>query len=455
MIPVEPYFLFSIRDQAGFTWKSMICELVDNSFNAGATSVSLKWSGGKVFSISDNGNGAKDLTALINLGKRISQDTDTIGRYGVGAKQALVWLWGTTEILSTTDRQKSHVIANWCDIATSQSEWPVPAVEIGDFQSGTQIVSRSTRNKPNLKALRPAIAATYTPALELGCKISVWDKNVPVLLSPRQWPETTKEIEDTIFAAGRPVQVKMGIVKEGVLNPYVGGFSFERTHRVIKESTLGANGFSVARIAARVKLGHEWHLSTNKDEFYDYHDELADAIQERFHDLMEEADQQAVNIEDNAFNRELASTVLQGVKRREKRNAPDESNSGTVEPQDTGVKRRRASKSTDNPGSISGGRVRMAKGFQIESYYDVDEKVGVYDPDSNRVRLNMTNEWVNEKYKERSHDAMTPLIYGIISEFAVRNENTKIPLLKEPLDDFGSQWGSMILGAVVGKESAK
>jgi hypothetical protein len=298
-----------------------------------------------------------------------------------------------------------------------------------------------------MDTLLPSLANTYTPGLELGRKILTsvskkgWEQ-----LKPRAWPETEEEIVDTIQAAGREVSIRMGIVKKGVLNPYNHGFSFERTYRVIKESTLGAkSGLSVSRIAARISLSKEWSLSTNKDDFTEFQDELADAIYDRCQTLMQKASEQTISHEDSQFNRELSEIVTKSLKKnREKRNPG--TRSGSVQPKTTGRQRRNASQTTNDDGSVDDHGSRPPRnGYDVETYEDDTPTFGYYDADGNRVRLNIANTWLREMYRRRVQDALTPVIYGIIAEHAIRSDGGKTPLLKNQIEKlFCDQWGKMV-----------
>lgn len=451
-IPVEPHFLYSIREQSSFTWRSMVCELIDNSFDADADCVRLSWPGGKVFEISDDGAGAGNILNLLTLGGRCDHQSNNVGKYGVGAKQALIWLWGVSEIYSTTiGGECQSVVVDWDSVA--RGEVPYPSIEsIAKERAvagshGTRLKCLSIRSNPKMETLLPALANTYTPGLELGKKIvtktsrGAWEG-----LKPRRWPKTDDEIVDTIQAAGREVTIKMGIVQKGEANPYNHGFSFERTYRVIKESTLGANGFSVSRIAARISLSSEWSLSTNKDDFTEFQDELAEAIYDRCHELMKKASEQAISHEDSQFNRELSEVIAKSKSKKQREKRGKGTQSGSIEPKRTGRQRRNAAESTDENGSVDGfGKNRKKNGFDVETYEDESSTFGYYDPDGNRVRLNIANTWLKEKYRNRIQDALIPVIYGIIAEHAIRCDSGKNPLLKEQIDgQFCDQWGKMV-----------
>lgn len=454
-IPVEPGYLYSIREQSSYTWKSMVCELVDNCFDAAANNVTLSWPGGQVFSIKDDGCGTEDPMRLLTLGSRYDHQTTDIGKYGVGVKLALIWLWGQSEIHTSHNGTMRSIEADWNEIASGVAQYPsIDAVSICDANGriGTEITCRATRAYPKFESLIKSIESTYTPGIELGKRIVVkYPKQKPFLLKGRQWPKTSQMIDTEVEAAGRTVRIVMGIVEEGYENPYSNGFSFERTYRVIKESTLGANGFAVSRIAARIVLGKDWVLSTNKDDFVEYQDELADAIYERCAELMQSASEQALSVEDLEFNRELASVVVTSGRdsKREKRNRTGDS-AGSIQPKNTGRKRRTASQTTDNPGSVvdPAGVKSRRSGFTIETYEANSSKLGYYDPDGNRVRLNISNSWLAAKHRERCQDALIPVVYGILAEFATNKNANKHPLFKSEIDgDFCDIWGQTVESA--------
>jgi hypothetical protein len=455
-IPVEPAFLYSIRAQASFTWKKMLCEFIDNSFDADANRVQISFPGGKVFRIQDDGDGTDDLMRLITLGRRKDHATNDVGKYGVGCKLALIWLWGTSSIETKTETSSQRLEVHWEKIAEGLANYPESAqsVNVGSIVgTGTKIECRGERCYPKADSLLQSLSSTYTPGIELGKTISVkFEKGNPERVIARQWPKTTKAIDDIVEAAGRPVRIRMGIVSEGVSNPYGEGFSFERTYRVIKETTLGANGFSVSRIAARITLGNEWELSTNKDDFSEFQDELAEAIYDRCAELMSEASEQAVSMEDTTFNKELAEIVADGAKKTRRESRPNKGEqTGTVEPKKTGIKRTFATESTDNDGSVIDNGVKRSRrrGFTIETYLDASGSFtfGRYDADGNRVRLNIANPWLQDMHRNRNRDALLPVVYGILAEASHRQQSEKVPLFTDQLEDLVTQWGTAVASA--------
>ena len=450
-LQIEPAFLYSIREQSSYSWRKMICELIDNSFDAEASRVDLHWPGGNVFRIEDDGRGCDDLMRMITLGRRHEHPTNDVGKYGVGSKMALIWLWGQSRIESATERGSHEITVDWEEVASGCSEFPERQETGTRDRIGTKIECMYERKSPALDRIIPDLQRTYTPGLEIGKRIVVWGsgKRPASSLTSVRWPITTEELDDVIEVAGRSVRIRMGIVAEGVANPYDHGFSFERSYRVIKETTLGANGFSVGRIAARITLGKEWRLSTHKDDFEEFQDELGEAIYDRCGEMMESASNQTTTIEDRQFNAELAGIVIAASRTRREKREPSESVTGTVEPKNTGRRRATATQSTDQPGSVidtRGSRSSRKSGFTVDTYSDQDGSLsfGYYDSDGNRVMLNTANAWLLERYKARNQDTMLPIIYGILAGFQFLDSRVRVPLFARELGDFATQWGTAV-----------
>jgi hypothetical protein len=343
---------------------------------------------------------------------------------------------------------------DWESIAKGIDPYPGVQSLVEKADPGTLIECFSQRSYPFFDDVLRDISTTYTPGLDLGKSIvATTGKANPRKLVPIKWPKCVEEVTDTIEAAGRTLTVRMGIVEEGTVNPYTKGFSFERKYRSIKACLLGANGLAVSRIAARITLGKEWELSTNKDDFSEFEDEVEEAIHERFGYLMQKASTQTISIEEEEFNNFLgviASAKGEGT-RREKRN-PSESTAGSVEPKNTGRKRLNADKSSDEPGSVIDDSSKTGKrrsGYKVDTYVDPDGslEVGYYDESARRVRLNMANPWLKEKYAERVNDALIPIIKGILAQYEQYRCDKAEPLFLGKPKEFATRWGETIVYA--------
>lgn len=89
-ITPKTHCLSSLRRQDMPPWLA-VCELVDNSLDAKATSVCVSWdAAGKCLTVSDDGVGAPNPSAIVTLGDHDSEGRETSGRYGIGAKDAVL-----------------------------------------------------------------------------------------------------------------------------------------------------------------------------------------------------------------------------------------------------------------------------------------------------------------------------------------------------------------------------
>lgn len=457
-IRIASHYLYSIRDSASLSWKSMVCELIDNSFGANATKVTLSWPGGKVFSIEDNGTGTSNLDRMFTLGAKRDRSECDIGYYGVGAKQALFWLWGNSTVDTVCGNQRSRVVVEWEDVAQDLAPYPgqetIVVEDANGRPSGMLIKCNAWRRYPSIDDITASIANTYTPGIENGRKIIVSSRGKTQTLQPRLWPKTSQEINDVITAAGREVRIRIGLVCEGEPNPYKQGISFERSFRVIKETMLGLNGYSPIRIAGRVTLGSDWMLSTNKDDFFEFNDELGEAIFDRCGELIRTAGEQAITQEDQAFNEQLAKVVID-AKKREARPG-DSGAKGTVEPRHSGRTRSSATCVSDADGSVDGNSGRKSKnGFKIVAYEQDGLSFGEYDRDANAVKLNINNPFLAKHHRARNQDVLVPIVYGILADYERNREKSRTPLFKAEVDaDFCTIWGSNV-DRVRGKEDSE
>ena len=107
-----PTILHSYK-AANLTWIDVVCELIDNGFDAGASRCELEWRRGNYFCIRDDGNGCNDIEKMLTLGKHFRQPTTRLGRYGIGLKSAACWLWGELVIDTCCNGQRLYKTTTW------------------------------------------------------------------------------------------------------------------------------------------------------------------------------------------------------------------------------------------------------------------------------------------------------------------------------------------------------
>jgi Histidine kinase-, DNA gyrase B-, and HSP90-like ATPase len=96
-------------------WVGALSELIDNSFDAGATEVDIDWVNGlnRVLTITDDGVGVGDLTRLFSLGRGERAPGEKTGVWGVGGKAAQLWASSEVEIWSLHDDMVAHDRIVW------------------------------------------------------------------------------------------------------------------------------------------------------------------------------------------------------------------------------------------------------------------------------------------------------------------------------------------------------
>ncbi len=284
-----PALLNSLRTQS-LQWKTVLGELIDNSFDAGATRVEIVFGPKRQIEVKDNGLGCDDIEAMLTLGRHYRQPTTRLGRYGVGLKDAACWLWGVTNIVTIKKGVRRVCRVDWAKLA-SAAEWyvPDPEQEQARDEPGTCLVFRNiARNLPNDPlALMRELSYTFTPGLLQGRQIVFrFPKKKPLTATPYALPPLDDVVQDEFLVNGRGVKIHVGIVKEGHPNEHP-GFAFCHHHRVITTTALGCGGLSPARIAGQVWLDNSWSISRNKDELVDGQDELSEALFSRLRPMLE------------------------------------------------------------------------------------------------------------------------------------------------------------------------
>lgn len=288
-----------------FTWRLCFCELIDNAFDAKADVVRIEMRN-RTMKFVDNGVGTDNPAIMLSQGSRKQHSGVTLGRYGVGASDAFMWLYGVTTITSSDGHATRQVQVRWSDVA-AMNEWPqiritqgpeMRGIESGKLfeKTGTCIeITGHTRNNPPYDGLIKDIGFTYWPALEeQRRKITFYQgkKAIPVVpfKPPRFKQGEFRTVEFQIN--GKRVTATGGNVMDHAENRHP-GFNYSYNYRVILDSDERAAGDkSVARFFCHVSLSPEWILSRNKDTIggsASEQDELFGKLNEAFGDLIEKS----------------------------------------------------------------------------------------------------------------------------------------------------------------------
>ena len=427
---ISPSFLYSLRNQP-MGWKTATGELIDNSFDAGATRVELDFTSDgrtKQFTISDNGAGCASIEKMLTLGEHISQDTTSLGRFGVGLKHAVLWLWGEMDLSTIRDGICRSTSIDWGRLASAKT-WDMPDAFVQDStgQGTTITVRKHKRVNPQEKTKLPEhIGYIFAPALRSGRQILVKLTRAKKFTAVKAWerPECTEHVTCSFTVNGKGVELDVGLVSFDRLNDKP-GFSYCHGHRIIENTAFGSKGKSVRRISGLVILDDKWTLGTNKTQVVDDDNGLLeDEIYKRCERLLQTAADEENIIHNMEFENEISEMLgrLQAnsedddetPNKKEKRDSP-ENESGTIERKDSGRKRKPRSKS--QPGDSLADKCKAGK-FRLEYEYAGDKEIGRVDFPGSVVYLNVDHDSVTELRDKQLKEATLILCLTLIANEA-------------------------------------
>jgi anti-sigma regulatory factor (Ser/Thr protein kinase) len=113
------------------SWKLAIGELIDNAIDAEAKQITIvvgpnRRSGiPEFFSVKDDGKGCEDITSMVQIGRHDAHDASIMGRFGIGAKNAMLWIGGTesrSRIVTHRKGRKQKLDLPWKQFGESRSQ---------------------------------------------------------------------------------------------------------------------------------------------------------------------------------------------------------------------------------------------------------------------------------------------------------------------------------------------
>jgi len=399
-ISPSTHLIQSLATQS-LTYSKALCEMIDNSLDAGATTVTIEFGkprkdGAQHILVSDNGEGCKSLVPLVRFGSHEPHDKkrNILGRYGIGAKDAMLWLGGVDSCASVKSVHGGVVRRlnlRWADLCKSSS-WTVKASDIlrpdkpsapGDI--GTHVMVKPViRRVPEGKEwdkLLELLGYIYTPAINDGKQIVLVNGRRGQLPTPlTQWHRPELEpgyVNETIDVNGKRAQVCVGIVADGVPNERPGITYFHGFRVIQAASSRGCAPYGVRRISGSVRLSREWTLNKNKDGVAKDENALYGAVFDACKSVLERAECRTQQLESAALlNRaeSFVNNVLAPPNTKAKRDKG--STHGTKRPTGDGAKHKNAKQTQPGHTFTKGlrGNVRIEL---IE--WPNDERIGHYE----------------------------------------------------------------------------
>jgi hypothetical protein len=396
-------------------------EFIDNSIDANARSIRIEIGekkGGLIgwLRIEDDGDGCGDLIDMVRLGKHTEHKTTVLGRFGIGAKNAMLWLGGlesTVTIASTclADGMTRRLRLAWKDYAKA---WRISRDLLDESKAelgarGTVIEIRPCiRRFPEGKALDSLLRELgylYSPAIKRGVQIQIRVRRRgadPVVLQRWELPALTDLVDTEIVVGERRAKVYVGIIKEGQPNPRP-GITYVHGFRVVKHNgALGCGGMDHSNICGFVALDHSWELTKNKDDVSQHKEELGAAVFTVLRELLTKAAARDQALQFSEFNDEVEkqlNAMLGGpADSRGKRDPGEEK--GTKTPKNTGRKHSRAAKEQD------GTTFRRRFGSLRVNYVDLGDPEKLGDHSESRVILNTANAFIANVRAQQNKEAV-------------------------------------------------
>lgn len=414
-----PHILFGMSAQ-NLPWWKVLGELVDNSFDAKATRVVIKC-GSRTVSVSDDGKGMPDIASAITLGGHKGHGEHSLGRYGVGLKDAWRSAGERIEVLTVRDGVQSYLDFCLASIQLHDRSWKLPRPQTSETQAkpATRITLhlRTGKQKPGSEAWE-SLAWAFTPALLTGRQIVHGNEKTQKPLAPCKFPTMSETVGDTFEVCGKQVSINVGIMAPGE-KIFRGPFWVQYGHRNIVGSAVGCLEYDDEHLAGTITLGDGWKLTKNKDDFDDHKDELAQAINARIRPLLIKAAAISHDVESSALTTAIAGMLNASIakNKREKR-TPTRETSGTVLPAASGKRRRKASQVHDNLlGEVcSNGKSAPRTGFSLGWFADPEGGVGTYDYHANRIKLNQEHEFVKRLKTSKNMLGLYSIAAAILSD---------------------------------------
>jgi hypothetical protein len=392
-------------------WKQATAELIDNAFDAEAQTVSISFHGGTTntsrMTIVDDGTGFEDPTLLGKLGQRKSHKTTKSGCYGVGAKDAALWVGGENSRLSVVSNhggKRRSLVIDWQRL--SAGVWLIPDSELAVCNSDPGERGTKVSIAPTIHRLPEGVrwteyidylGYTYGPAIRQGRQITVRRSNgQPFPIRPYELPKfESGHIETEIEVLGKRAKVTAGIVAPGVPNRR-SGITYAHEFRVIKSASgYGCGAFDFSRIAGVVDLTSGWTFTKNKNDISRNKDELFEAVFRVLEPLLKRAEVEGQRLESAQFDRDvdaLLNETVFGANKDRKAIRENGNGSGTKRTTGNGAKHKRAKR--DQEGSSFLDKATRG-GLRITYYDDVDDDghIGRFSP-PRTIQLNTAHAFV-------------------------------------------------------------
>jgi len=417
-----------------------VVELIDNSMDAGGNNNHVVYdAAAKCITVSDDGVGAPDPSAIVRMGEHDSEGRDTSGRYGIGAKDAAMALGTAVEVVTIRNGLRRTVRADFEEIQ-STGRWVAREDQeqaATGAATGTSVRISNVNRKIFINAIADKLAATFAPALRRGRRITVNGANVT--------PPDEVQVEDRIEGGGlfgnKQYEWWAGIKTEG--QKIDGGWRYEFKHRVLDSTpsnrSYGTEDMDIHKFYGVITLiepedadeEERWAVNKHKTAAEELED-LCEAIFPHVRELLSRAaEEHAITLEAEIADdvgRELTQALSQTQTRKERRHRKEDGEHGTVLPRTTGRKRRKARHTDEGNGSVSITEPFSGKRFSI-IMVEEEDRFGWVEGNrkSNKVYLGRQHEYWIAHARDRHLVKMGAM--ALLTGHAITTEDSNQPIM--------------------------
>lgn len=300
-------------------------ELVDNSFDAGASKIHIT-TGANQITVEDNGRGCPDLNSMLTFGRHRRQSTTRLGRYGVGLKNATCGMGDGLMISSVFKHVRKSVELCWSDIESNG--WKSVSGDEEDAPgepSGTIVEVTALRRGIHDKCVMDNLRFNFAPALWSGKEIELNDRKIVAWELPLLSDEVTAEEQhDTLPIS---FSLRAGMTEMNGREPFI--IAYE--HRIIGGTSEPCGSYNTSsRFIALVQLAGDWTLAKHKDGLSDRAE--TEWLYERLHavceGLLKKVHQLGESVELNEIAAELGDAISAAIGKAKRPNKPGGKNVG-------------------------------------------------------------------------------------------------------------------------------
>jgi hypothetical protein len=442
-------------ENANLKWWIALGEWIDNCLDARASTIAFEFTKHALL-IVDDGIGCLDPGVMVQLGEHVKHSSTQLGRYGIGGKDAALWVGGVNssiDIRTAHDGVMRSLLVKWLEYAND--DWSFEeAVErplAPNESSGTSIaISPRVRHPPRgqpWQELVTELGYVFAPALKQGHQIKFKGPSTGGRWAPLvRWelPAFDGEVIDArIEVNGKSARVYCGVVAQGEPN-LRGGFTYSHRWRVIERASAhGCGDFSTARVCGFVEIDASWPLTKNKDGVSRDADALYAEVARVARPVLERAESIGMELQSRQFRMHVNARLnaqIAAADRKAKRSRG--ANHGTKNPTGNGRPHRQAKH--DQPGNRFHAR---GNGLDVD-YVDLgrpDDLGQVKVP--GRILLNLANPMIAQCRREQNVEAIVIAAASLIGFHSSQSDKPLLKLL--PMNDASGNGFSRTVGSIL------